>query len=155
MKPFLQNKDASVSWKRFNIPNLRRTIERMEKQDLVELVDHHGEQLVRITKAGRHKILNMALVSLGPQKPKVWNRHFTLVSFDLPEYLAGKRKHLASYLKAWNFYPLQKSVYLHAYPCRDELDMLCEHLAIRQYVWICTVVDTSHPHLLRGFFDLS
>lgn len=155
LKPFLRREDPHQSWKRFNIPYLRRTLERLEKQRLVEIVDDHGTQVVRITKIGQKKILTQALDTLSPRKPKTWNHQFTLVSFDLPEHLAGKRKQLASYLKAWNFYPLQKSVYLHAYPCREELDLLGEYLAIPQYILVCTVTQINHQQTYKEFFDLS
>lgn len=155
LKPFLRRNDPSRTWKRFNIPYLKQTIDRLERQKLVEFYKEQGVQAVRMTKKGQQKVQTMALVSFCPQKPHSWDHRFRLVSFDLPEHLAGKRKHLVSYLKLWRFYPLQKSVYLHAYPCREEIETVCNHLGIRQYVQLFTITDIDHEQRYKDFFDVS
>lgn len=144
LKPFRRNGDGLQAWKRFNIPYLKQTIDRLERQKLVTYYREEGKDAVRLTEKGKERIQRLALESFIPQKPRRWNEQFTLVSFDLPEHLAGKRKHLVSYLKAWNFFPLQKSVYLHAYPCRQELELLCNELGINEYVCVLTVTGISH-----------
>lgn len=156
LKPFLdhQRKNEREIWKRFNIPYLKRTIKRLEKQKLVEIDVEDGVQILKITDNGRQKILRFALDELEIVKPKIWDGKWRLISFDLPEKLKRQRKILVEYLKAWGFYPLHKSVYLHAYPCLKEVEFLRSYLAVTQYVRLFLVKDIENDKQFRDFFGI-
>lgn len=157
LKPFLkyrEDREEDKIWKKFNIPYLKRTIERLENQKLVEIAVEDGKQTVKITKSGSQKIFKFALDELSIEKPKIWDRKWILVSFDLPETLAGIRKALVEYMRAWKFYPLHKSVYLHAYPCLKEIEFLREYLGIGEYVRIFTVTKIENDKLFKDFFGV-
>ncbi|MEK7518280.1 MAG: hypothetical protein AAB583_07090 [Patescibacteria group bacterium] len=156
LKPFLdqKRKNEREAWKRFNIPYLKRTISRLEKQKLVETSEDNGVQVVKITKAGRQKILKLALDNLEIKKLKVWDGKWRLVSFDLPEKLADVRKILVEYLRVWRFYPLHKSVYLHAYPSFKEVDFLREYLGVGEYVKMFTVSEIENDREFKEFFGV-
>ena len=97
LKPFLAEAEENEreTWKRFNIPYLKRTLQRLEKQKLIEFDDEEGGmQIIKITDRGRQKILKIALDELVIKKPKFWDGKWRLVSFDLPEKLATTRKYL-------------------------------------------------------------
>lgn len=154
LKPFLQNENEYEVWKRFNIPYLQRTLRRLEKQKLVEIDEKEGIQVVKITNNGRKRVLRMALDELAIKKPKNWDQKWRLVSFDLPEKLAKLRKILVEYLRAWGFYPLHKSVYLHAYPCLNEVDFLREYLGVGEYVRLFVVTRIENDQLFKDFFGV-
>ena len=156
LKPFLdqKRKNEREVWKRFNIPYLKRTLSRLERQKLIEIDEKNGMQIVKITNNGRQRILKMALYNLEIKKPNVWDKRWRLVSFDLPEKLAKTRKILVEYLSAWKFYPLHKSVYLHAYPCLKEVDFLREYLGVGKYVRIFTVIGVENDKQFRKFFGV-
>lgn len=156
LKPFLdqRRKNEREVWKRFNIPYLKRTLSRLEKQKLVEIVEEDGMQIVKITNQGRQKVLKHALDILAIEKPKIWDGKWVLVSFDLPEKMAKIRKILVEYLSLWNFYPLHKSVYLHAYPCFKEVDFLREYLGVGGHVRIFTVVQIENDKQFKEFFGI-
>lgn len=156
LKPFLNHRMKSERevWKRFNIPYLKRTIQRLEKQKLVEVSTENGVQIVRITRSGRVKILRFALDELEIKKPKIWDGRWMLLSFDLPEKLKTQRKILVEYLKAWGFYPLHKSVYLHGYPCLKEVDFLRAYLGISEYVRVFIVKEIENDREFRTFFGV-
>lgn len=156
LKPFLddQRKNEREVWKRFNIPYLKRTLQRLEEQKLVETDEESGMQIIKITSQGRKKVLKMALDDLEVKKPRIWDGKWRLVSFDLPETMAKTRKVLVEYLSAWRFYPMQKSVYFHAYPCLKQVDFLREYLGVSKYVRIFTVLDIENDKQFRGFFGI-
>lgn len=154
LKPFLKNENEYEAWKRFNIPYLKRTLKRLEKQRLVE-IDIEGEiQVVKITDRGRQRILKFALDELAVKKPRFWDKKWRLVSFDLPEKLARLRKVFVEYLHTWRFYPLHKSVYLHAYPCFKEIEFLREFLGVSEYVRLFMVTEIENDKLFREFFGV-
>lgn len=156
LKPFLDHKRKNEYevWKRFNIPYLKRTIQRLDKQKLVEIDTQDGMQIVKITDNGRRKVLKFALDELEIKKPKIWDEKWRLISFDLPEKLSKTRKILVEYLKAWGFYPLHKSVYLHAYPCSKEIEFLRSYLGISEYLRIFVVKEIENDKQFSSFFGI-
>ena len=68
LKPFVKNPhdffaDKPEPWRRFNIPYLKRTLKRLEKQKLVKISEEAGQQVVTITEAGRKKILKFSWIT--------------------------------------------------------------------------------------------
>lgn len=155
LKPFLSNSSEYEIWKRFNIPYLKRNLSRLEKQKLIEISqDDQGRQAVEITDSGRKRILRCALDELAIKKPKRWNGLWYLVSYDLPEKEVSARNIFREYLRCWGFFPLQESVFLHAYPCKKEVEFLREYLKIGEYVRIFTVVNIENNQVFKDFFDI-
>lgn len=156
LKPFLdhQKKEESRVWKRFNIPYLKRTLERLEKQKLVEISDDNGMQVVKITGLGQSRILKYAIDELAVEKPRIWNGKWTLVSYDIPNNLRTQREILQEYLKAWGFYPLHESVFLHAYPCDKQVEFLRSYLGIREDVRIFSVSKIENDGVFKDFFGV-
>jgi DNA-binding PadR family transcriptional regulator len=154
LKPFLTNPHEYEVWKRFNIPYLKRSLKRLQAQKLVEVAEGEGMQVVRITNAGRRKVLKYALDELVIEKPKNWDRKWRLVSYDIPANLKSLRNLFRDYLKAWGFYPLQESVFLHAYPCENEIEFLREYLGVGEFVRIFTVSKIENDASFRQFFDV-
>lgn len=155
LKPFLSDPSEERAWKRFNIHYLKRSLERLEKQKLVEVgVDDSGCQIVKITDSGRRKILRCALDELEIRKPKNWDGTWRLVSYDLPTKTGWVRNIFREYLRRWGFYPLHKSVFLHAYPCFKEVEFLREYLGIGKYVRIFKVAKIENDSIFKEFFSL-
>ncbi len=156
LKPFIdeKRKEEYEVWKRFNIPYLKRTLLRLEKQKLVEIAEEKGRQVVKITNQGKQKIIKMALDELTVEKPKIWDGKWRLVSFDLPEKLAKERKRFVEYLRVWGFYPLHKSVYLHAYPCFEQVEFLREYMNVGEYVRNFVVSKIENDKLFEDFFGV-
>lgn len=153
LKPFLKEDEYDV-WKRFNIPYLKRTLKRLERQKLVAIKDDEKYQIVEITDAGRRRILKFALDELTIEKPKFWDRQWRLVSYDIPSNLKSLRQVFQEYLSTWNFYPLHESVFLHAYPCVKQVVFLREYLRIGEYVRIFLVSKIENDTLFREFFGV-
>lgn len=154
LKPFINNENEFEIWKRFNIPYFQRTLRRLEKTKLVEIGEEKGMQVVKITDRGRRKILRYALDRIEIKKPRMWDGKWLLVAFDLPEKLAHARQTLLAYLKGWGFYPLQESLYLHAFSCEKEIEFLREYLGIGEYIRIFQVTKIENDELFREFFGV-
>ena len=156
LKPFLdeKRKEEYEIWKRFNIPYLRRTIRRLEREKFVEIAEEQGFQVVKITEAGRRRILKFAIDELAVRKPSNWDRKWRLVSYDVPGNLKTLRNVFREYLRAWGFYPLHESVFLHAYPCEKHIEFLREYLGIGEYVRIFTVAKIENDGPFRKFFGV-
>lgn len=154
LKPFLVREDDYKAWKRFNIPYLKRTLRRLEKQKLVDIGEEGGTQVVKITNTGKRKILKFAIDELKIEKPKIWDRTWRMVSYDIPKNQEAVRKVFREYLKVWRFYPFHESLFLHAYPCEKQVEFLREYLGIGEHVHILHVSKIENDKLFRDFFDI-
>lgn len=154
LKPFLKNENAYTLWKRFNIPYLKRTLRRLEKQRLIEIGEENGMQVVKITDSGRRRILKYAIDDLSVEKPGSWDGKWRLISYDVPENLKVLRNVFREYLKAWGSYPLHESAFLHAYPCEKQVEFLREYLGIGSYIRIFHVSKIENDKPFREFFGV-
>ncbi len=150
----LQNLDAPEPWRRFNIKYLKRTLKRLEKQKLVAITESNGQQIVTITDHGRRKILKFSLDSVVIKQPKHWDGVWRLVSYDVPDEFYLLRRQIKEYLKAWGFYELHESAYLHAYPCEKEVEYLREYLGAGQYLRIIKAIEIENDKPFRDYFDV-
>lgn len=154
LKPFLKNEGGYEVWKRFNIPYLKRILQRLEKEKLVQIKEERNYQVVEITGRGRRRILRYALDELAVEKPKVWDGNWRLISYDIPRKYSRLRKIFREYLRSWGFYPLHESVFLHAYPCGKQVEFLREYLGIGEYVRFFSVSRIENDGPFRDFFDI-
>ena len=152
LKP-LFNSDASA-YSKFNIFRIRRTLARLHKNKLVEFAEENGEEIIRITKEGRVKLLKYTLDEVELIKPKLWNGYWYLVSYDIPKHFINERKALLSYLRKWHFYKMHDSLYIHAYPCENEITFLFEYLGVGDSVKFFIVKDFENSKVYRDYFDV-
>lgn len=151
LKPFLKNREEYEAWKRFNIPYLKRTLNRLKQQKLVEIIEEET-QIVKITESGKRRILKYAIEELALEKPRFWDRKWRLISYDIPGRQKVLRNIFREYLRSWGFYPLHESVFLHAYPCEKQVEFLREYLGIGQYIRIFKVSEIEDDKPFRDFF---
>ncbi len=155
LKPFLNtNRQDTKEWKRFNLRYLKRTLARLEQEKLVEISREDGAEVITLTQNGKRRVLKYALDEIAIEKPKSWDGSWWLVSYDIPRHLDHLRAYFREYLRAWRFYPLHESMYLHAYPCTKEVMFLREYLGIGKYVRIFRVATIENDQIFRDFFDV-
>lgn len=98
----------------------------------------HGLQL---TEKGKARLLKKEIAELEIPKPVRWDRNWRVVLFDIPEEKKYGRDGLTRKLKEIGFVSLQKSVWIHPFPCRAEIEQIAAHHEIDQYV---TYLETSY-----------
>ena len=96
---------------------------------------------IKLTANGIKRAEKANLDNISIAKPSNWDNRWRLVFFDIPEKNKTARDALSRKLKDIGFLQLQKSVWIHPFPCREEIATITEQLQIRQYV---TYIETSH-----------
>jgi DNA-binding transcriptional regulator PaaX len=118
-------------------------------------VEEKGDEgVVRLTEAGRTKVLKFSLESLRISRPERWDGRWTLVFYDVVHGKKEVRDRLRRYLLAAGFYPLQESVYLHAYPCAREVDFLRHFLGVAGEVRIIFADKIEDDQVFRDYFGV-
>ena len=153
-KGFLKDKSNWNDWKIFNENYLRRTIRSLEKQNIIEIKQENGLEVVKLTDNGRKKVLKYSLSEIGVVKPEYWDKKWRLIFYDVKKNKNVIRDHFRDYLISMGFYPLQESVYLHAYPCEKEVEFLRSYLGIRGEVRMVIAEQIENDQLFREYFSV-
>lgn len=153
-KDFLKEGSDWKEWKTFNINYLRRTIKRLEKQKMVEIVKQENSSIIKITKKGQRKVLKYSLNSITIQKPNVWDGKWRLIFYDVIGGKRNVRDKFRSFLKLTGFYQLQESVYLHPYPCEEEIEFFKYYLGIGSEVRIIVAEKIENDQEFRDYFGI-
>jgi len=154
-KYFKVVKKISKEWQKINERSLRTAIQKLYQSKLIDFKEKSdGTVSMTLTDNGKKKIIQFNLDLIEIKKPKQWDRLWRLVIFDIPEEERRGRNALAAKLKELGFYPLQKSVFIHPYECKNEVDFIVELFNLRPYVRLFTIKETDIELDLRSKFNL-
>lgn len=127
---------------------------RLKKSSLIIRRETKEGFIVELTEKGKRKVREMQLSTLRIQKPAKWDGMWRVVIFDIPEKIKGARLALTFKLKTLGFLQLQKSVWVHAYPCGKEIEFLTELFDISRYVNLITAKEIKDDVHLKKYFHL-
>ncbi len=139
-------------WAVINRKKLKYEIRKLYQSELISTkCDLGGTLTLTLTEKGKQKALRYNLEKIEIPKQK-WDGRWRIVVFDIPESRRDARDAFRALLKKMGFYELQKSVFIHPYECKNEIDFLIEFYNIRPYVRFITVEDIDNQlHLKRHF----
>jgi len=95
---------------RFTRHNFERAVRRMLKTKDIERLVKKGKPILRLSSQGKEKWVREFPLRQLSQKP--WDGFWTVVSFDIPEKLKGRRGSLRLKLQSLGMARLQESLYL-------------------------------------------
>jgi hypothetical protein len=110
----------------------------MKRCNLISESYEHG---LKISRKGRQRLEKSTMKNLTIAKPKLWDKHWRIVFYDIPESKKAGRDILTSKLRELGFSQLQRSVWIHPFPCREVITQLAVHYQIDKYL---TYVETTH-----------
>lgn len=148
-------KGASKEWKRINHRVLRDSIKKLYQSKVVRCLENSdGAMTLELTNEGKKRVLQYHPEKMKIKIPAKWDGVWRLVIFDIPEPQKRERMVLAGILRRLDFYPLQRSVFIHPYECKNEIDFIVEMFNLRAYVRFLTVKDIDNALDLRNRFNL-
>lgn len=145
LKPFIWQERG------YRRKRLSQVLKRMREQKLVEVAEIEGTLVVRITQKGMTKALSFKLEGMKIKKQKSWDRKWRIVIFDIPEKLKTFREVFRERLKNLEFYRLQDSVFIHPYPCFDQIEFLRQLYGVEIGVTYILAEKVEGQEFLRGF----
>lgn len=130
-----------------------RTARKLYRKGLVKVSETKDGYKVEITNKGRTEILKFDLNTLEIEKPDHWDGKWRIVFFDISEKQKKERDFLCQKLKAMNFYLIQKSVFIHPFPCEKEIKFLREVLGIPHQVKMGILEKADNENDLKRIFS--
>jgi len=141
--------------KNYKAKSAARSLRGLQSNKLIEIKEKHGKFEVRLTRKGRQIFKEIQFEKLQIVKPPHWDKKWRVVIFDIPDKSFRRaRDVLREKLKEWDFYPLQKSVWVCPWPCEKEMQLVTELYEISRYVNIVIAEKIVGEGSLRSHFNL-
>lgn len=139
-------------WEEYYPSSIERVTLRLWRKGHVEVKEGRDGYTVVITEKGRSEVLKYDVEAMSIPRQKRWDGKWRMVFFDISEDKA--RQKFRETLRSMGFFPMQKSVYVQPFPCREQIEFLREVLSIPHYVKLATVESLENDADLRRFFRL-
>ncbi len=134
---------------------LRRIASYMKEKGLIEYQTRDYEHGISLTKKGKERIKNESYKKIAIPTPKKWDKQWRLIFFDIPIEDNSKRHQFTFKLRSLGFQQLQKSIWLHPFQCRHEIEVITEKIGVRKYVTYVEISQIdSEPKLRKRFHKL-
>ena len=148
-------KAIGKEWKEIDKQALHRAIKNLYQSKIVDIKeDKEGNVTLILTEKGKQKALKYDLDNISVPKMQKWDKKWRVVLFDIPEKRKKIREALRSHLKQMNFFEFQKSVFVHPFECKDEIDYLIEFYNIRPFVRFMISESIDNELHLKKHFNL-
>lgn len=146
---------AFTKGKKYRKKKVSDAFYRLKKQGCIGVKQVGRNFVITLTKEGRKRAGRLQIDSLRIAKPKKWDGQFRLVIFDIAQLKTPYRNAFRGKLKELGFYPFQKSVWIHPYECRDEVEVLKDFFGLsNQEVCLITAKDIDRGEELKEKFGL-
>lgn len=130
---------------------VKRTIYNLKEKRLVNFSENG---LVEITEKGKKRILQYDIEDMNIKLPSKWDGDWRIVIFDVPEKFKKARNALSGKIKDLGFFPLQKSVFVYPFECRNEIDFVSEFFNVGKFVHYIVAKELDSEKFLKQHFNL-
>lgn len=143
-----------IGKKQYKPRSVYQTLKRLERQKFVEIREKDGKTLVTVTENGKKRLLKYEFDNMTIEKPTKWDKKWRVVAFDIPENRRAARTALRQKLSDLGFKKLQRSVFIHPYPCKNEIDFVGEIFGVQKHISFMEADYISSADYLKREFNL-
>ena len=134
---------------------LYRIIEEFRNERLVDWQEKSdGTIKVVLSEKGKLIAKQYDPDNLTIKKPIVWDKRWRIVIYDIPISKNNARDSLRRKLNELGFKEWQKSIFIHPYPCRNEIEFIIEFFDIRPYVRYAELINPTNEAELKLHFNI-
>lgn len=144
--------------KQYTKRQLQYSLRNLRQRKLVEIIEEGDKKFkIQLTNKGKKRIKELCFETMKIKKPVRWDKKWRILIFDIPtkpKIYHQAREALRHKIKELGFHQLQRSVWIHPYPCEDEILFVAELFNVQKYIEILTVEKLLHEHNLKRIFRL-
>lgn len=127
----------------------------LRKRDLLKIEKRNHQIYISLSNEGKRRAGIFQLHELKIPRPKRWDGKWRLLLFDISEKKKIRREALRGMLKQLGFYPFQKSVWVHAFDCKAEAELLKDFFGLdNNEIRLITTEDLGEDSQARKVFGL-
>ncbi|MEO8638055.1 MAG: hypothetical protein ABI430_04110 [Candidatus Taylorbacteria bacterium] len=146
--------EITAKWRGINREELDRAINRLYKARLIEGSWTGSGAMMILTVEGKKKALCFSIDDMKIHSQKVWDKTWRIVTSDIPDKYKNERETFRLHLQKIGFHRLQESVWVHPYPCEDELDYIIEFYDFRKFVRYIEALYIDNELDVKKYFGL-
>ena len=149
-------KELAKEWKEINRSSLRKAIKSLYESKMIDMKYNKEKDAITVvlSEDGKEKALTYEIDEMKIKEPKIWDKKWRIVLFDIPELHRKSRDALRYRLRQLGFYEYQKSVFVHPYDCKNEIEYIIEFYRIRKFVRFIIADSLDNELHLKKDFDL-
>lgn len=134
---------------------LYRIIDEFNHDRLVDWKENKdGSINLILTNKGRETALSFDPDYLTVKRPASWDKRWRVVIYDIPDKKKAARDALRHKLNELGFKEWQRSVFIHPYPCLDEINFIIEFFDVRPYVRYAELTNPTNEAELKLHFKI-
>lgn len=143
-------------WKKYPKKKTYNAFYLLRKQGCINFITRHHQIYISLTEKGKKKAGMFQIDSLKINRPKIWDKKWRLIIFDIAELKKIYREAFRGKLKELGFYPLQKSVWVFPFDCKAEIDLLKAFFGLsNDEIKLVIVEKIDDDDKLKGIFKLN
>ncbi len=134
-----------------------KRLSELEKKKIVSFKESGDNKIkIELTHKGKLLVREYNLDNLKLNKPKIWDKKWRIIMYDIPDYHKKARDAFRFKIKQLGLYPLQKSVWVSPYDCLPEIEFLCAifDIDINSHVYQITTNEVSKEREIKKWFNL-
>lgn len=132
----LSAKLRQLDFSGFDNRNFNRSLKRYCKSNFIQVFNKNNQIFYRLTDEGFNRWISYKYKKSFLTINEKWDGLWRLVIFDIPEDKKLAREALRRKLKQFNFFPLQKSVFVFPFKCEKEIRSLADFFKVGEYLEI-------------------
>lgn len=142
--------------KKYKKKNIYNAFYRLQKEGCLNVEKKNYKVYINLTEKGKKKAGRFQIDSLKINKSKKWDGKWRIVIFDIAQLQKLQRNAFREKLKKLGFYPLQKSVLVCPYECKDEIELLRDFFGLSQKeIRFIVAEEIEGDAFLRRIFKLN
>lgn len=118
--------------KKYKRKRVYDTFYKLKKNGYVQTRIQRGQIYISLTDKGKKMAGWLQIDELKIRKPKRWDRKWRIVMFDIAHLKKMHRDAFRGKLKELGFKPFQKSVWIHSFKCKSEIDLLRDFFGLTE-----------------------
>ncbi len=147
--------ELADAWKDVDRQYLCRVVREFMHDRLVSMTESgDGTMTAVLTEKGKKRAITFNFGRMKIKIPAVWDGLWRIVIFDIPDKYKWARLALRDKLLNLGFLQCQKSVYIHPFPCEDEVEFISQFFEVGPYVRYGTLSRITNEAELLLYFNL-
>lgn len=134
-----------------------RLLAELRRQDLIVITKHPRSIHLQLSVKGIHRLQRLEVDDLSINHNQRWDGLWRMVMFDVPAHLTRERSLFRRELKRLGFTMVQKSIWMHPFPCFDAVASLIAYCNLQRHVSIAEIGridEVTLKRLMRAYPDL-
>ncbi|MDD5738538.1 MAG: hypothetical protein PHY72_01255 [Candidatus Pacebacteria bacterium] len=127
----------------------------LRRNGLIKVEKYGFDARISLTEKGKKRAGKYQINDLKIEIPNKWDGKWRVIIFDIPDISKTVRNIFRTKLKEFNFYSLQKSVWVHPYNCKKEIEILRDFLgANSNQIQFILAEEIEHEEKLKKVFKI-